>query len=442
MRLQLQNAAAQSDRVDLTDQDARHDFQNTLSRLYVIVDVYVSWRGFIMFFVLNDCRYRNLSLLYNFSTLNSAAVVHLVSSFRSRVVVPSPSADSVSSDTQERGGASEGNGLHKLNRQDEDAFFQLLAAEIQSDHDPQARSPRSTPSSDAAAGASGVAGSVGASFAPTPSLGILRIPVLPAGSGSSAVADTVPSSSSAAGSTSSGAPAAAGVHNGNAVQAGLGPRSFQTSQEVPRLLDETAAIYARLFEEGDQAKAHTQLLATVSSPEYRPNEMFRLGVKIGVVVLLACWNLFALVYPAEGTAADARSPSVIPIYRCCGLLLVYVWFWGLNVFIWTRYRVNYVFVFEFAPQTRLRHTQIFDEAASLSVIYLINALLYNYSMFPWLSRVIYPASLLVFLGLKLFTPWEPFPLWRSRRVLLDSLYQIITSPFGRVRFLDIYVADV
>ena len=159
------------------------------------------------------------------------------------------------------------------------------------------------------------------------------------------------------------------------------------------------------------------------------------------MVMLAVWSLVLLIHP-DPNDTEVYGPSVIAVYRAVGLCLIEVWLWGGNIYIWTKYRVNYVYVCEFNPQTRLTHFQVFEEAAGLSIVFLANALLYLYNFDLGLTRLVYPAALFLYMLLKLFAPVRPFSLWSSRSFLLESLYHIVTSPFGRVRFFEIYLADV
>jgi hypothetical protein len=124
---------------------------------------------------------------------------------------------------------------------------------------------------------------------------------------------------------------------------------------------------------------------------------------------------------------------------------------GILIYVWTRYRVSYVFIFEFNPRDRLTHFQVFEEASSLlfaiSSSMSILAGLHAVDRVPgqlaspcvalreshWpqrrvrsedlqscsqtlrvlfaVSRLIYPFSLFVFFLFKLFVPFKPFSHW-------------------------------
>jgi hypothetical protein len=63
------------------------------------------------------------------------------------------------------------------------------------------------------------------------------------------------------------------------------------------------------------------------------------------------------------------------VCRACFLLIAELWLWGVVVYVWTRYRINYAFLFGagcqarvcffiacagFDPRSRMTHQQIFE----------------------------------------------------------------------------------
>eukprot|EP00479_Gromia_sphaerica_P010522 TRINITY_DN4866_c0_g1_i1.p1 TRINITY_DN4866_c0_g1~~TRINITY_DN4866_c0_g1_i1.p1 ORF type:complete len:412 (-),score=46.73 TRINITY_DN4866_c0_g1_i1:140-1375(-) len=125
---------------------------------------------------------------------------------------------------------------------------------------------------------------------------------------------------------------------------------------------------------------------------------------------------------------------------------------SIDVMVWNYFRIPYVYIFQFDPRDRLTEWQIFDEAVTLSIVWLINALFYishplwfgaeNDSMGGVFDRSMYPLGLFVYSILKFFNPFMPFQLYHTQTSLLKSLKNVIISPFGDVRFLDSFVADV
>ena len=65
-----------------------------------------------------------------------------------------------------------------------------------------------------------------------------------------------------------------------------------------------------------------------------------------------------------------------PVFRACGGLLLVHWCWGLSTFVWTRFRINYIYLFEFDPRNVNSALGILTEAVDETLVYLLIMLLY------------------------------------------------------------------
>jgi hypothetical protein len=113
--------------------------------------------------------------------------------------------------------------------------------------------------------------------------------------------------------------------------------------------------------------------------EYSRSDAYVFGFKCGAIAVLAIWIFLHIIdpipdtslTPAQRVAAaqqqqrghgwDIDTDVTHPVFRLTGLAILAVWLWGALVYAWTKYRVSYVFLFEFNPRTRLTHFQIFEE---------------------------------------------------------------------------------
>jgi hypothetical protein len=68
--------------------------------------------------------------------------------------------------------------------------------------------------------------------------------------------------------------------------------------------------------------------------------------------------------------------TAFPVFRACGGLLLVHWFWGMSVYIWNRYRINYIFLFDFDPRIVSPAIDIFEDATAETLVFLIIMLLY------------------------------------------------------------------
>ena len=76
-----------------------------------------------------------------------------------------------------------------------------------------------------------------------------------------------------------------------------------------------------------------------------------LGYRLGMCSILVCWVTWDCIW---GYVKDGHSTiggrTAFPVFRACGGLLLVHWFWGFSVYVWNRYRINYIFLFDFDPR--------------------------------------------------------------------------------------------
>jgi hypothetical protein len=70
----------------------------------------------------------------------------------------------------------------------------------------------------------------------------------------------------------------------------------------------------------------------------------------------------------SGELSIDSMPAFPAFCAMAGLLSVH-WSWGLQVLVWTRFRINYVYIFELDPRFTRSYTQIFSDCASDSIIF-------------------------------------------------------------------------
>ena len=70
----------------------------------------------------------------------------------------------------------------------------------------------------------------------------------------------------------------------------------------------------------------------------------RLGMNAGFSLALVFFIAYML--HITDSAQFAALQSVLMCYRMIGMLIWMLWCWGIDMYIWTKFRVNYVFIFE------------------------------------------------------------------------------------------------
>lgn len=228
---------------------------------------------------------------------------------------------------------------------------------------------------------------------------------------------------------------------------------FLNTDSIQQLMRDILHVFADEFEDGNLEKSKVLLLTKMTNSSYSTSDILLTGIKVGLTLGLGLWILLLSLETEFGERDTNEFDLFIkysPLYRCMFMFVVLVWLWGLCVYTWTKFRINFTFVFEFDPYSRLTHYQIWDEASNLSIVFLFNYLIFSYTLassirynfvLPF-SHGVFPFSLIMFVGTRLLFPGEFMSNWSSRRFVLKSLWHIVRAPFGRVRFFDSFLADI
>jgi hypothetical protein len=152
---------------------------------------------------------------------------------------------------------------------------------------------------------------------------------------------------------------------------------FHEGQAVDDLATRYETCYANWFCDGDLRAAHAQMLPKRGDGLEMDWSQLRLGYRMGMCAVLAlwvCWDcIWGLVSEGYSTIGGR---DAFPVFRACGGILLLQWFWGCSVFIWTRYRVNYIYLFDFNPRIVATPLGIFEEAVDHTLVFLTLMLLY------------------------------------------------------------------
>ena len=149
---------------------------------------------------------------------------------------------------------------------------------------------------------------------------------------------------------------------------------FTQEHQLDDLTDRVELAFARRFTGGDSQVARMELLV---KQERATNWVdFETGLRLGSVLVLIIWALWDCLVDADRSLDSVANQmsAVVPIYRACGCLILLVWCWGLDIFVWTRARVNYLYLFDSDSRYVLTHRQVWKEASNLTIFFLVNFL--------------------------------------------------------------------
>lgn len=216
--------------------------------------------------------------------------------------------------------------------------------------------------------------------------------------------------------------------------------SFSDADDVTKLMTELENLFAAVFHNGNLRIAKSDLLA-----KNRPMdnlEMLHIGFRFGVVATLMVWVLWVMGIDAVNKPADAQmSASVFIVYRGISTLVLAVWLWAFNLYVWESARVNYIFLFEFDPRVTTTPFSVARRASSLTTVLLVNMLFFVKISRGELFNV--PPSVAAFLPLGLFVyMWCIAIYTRLGGAAGPALAKVIVAPFSEVTFFQSFVADI
>ncbi|KAK6265619.1 hypothetical protein QUC31_016456 [Theobroma cacao] len=218
---------------------------------------------------------------------------------------------------------------------------------------------------------------------------------------------------------------------------------FISSDKVVRLMDEVESIFTKHFASNDRKKA----MKFLKPQQQKDSHMvtFFVGLFTGcfvslfsVYIILA--HLSGIFSPSTGTA---YMETVYPVFSVFALLSLHLFCYGCNLFMWKNTRINYNFIFEFAPSTALKYRDAFLICTTFmtSVVgaMVIHLLLRAGGFSPTHVDTIPGILLLIFVAL-LVCPFDIF-YKPTRYCFLRIIRNIICSPFYKVLMVDFFMAD-
>jgi hypothetical protein len=212
-------------------------------------------------------------------------------------------------------------------------------------------------------------------------------------------------------------------------------------KSVERFSSNVERLYANWFCDRNVNEAQAQLLPKKGDGLQMDWSQLRLGYRMGMCSILGlwvCWDcIWGLVSHGQTTIG---SRAAFPVFRACGGLLILQWFWGCSVWVWTRYRVNYIYIMDLDPSIVASPLALFNDSVDDTLIFLLGMLLYYKAgvhdipgNFP---AGIFPAVIIVYTIFRLIFPLRTrVPMWRT-------IWLVVTAPMNSPTFFQSYVGDI
>lgn len=212
-------------------------------------------------------------------------------------------------------------------------------------------------------------------------------------------------------------------------------------KQAEQLANKMESIYSKWFCEGDIREAQAQMLPKRGDGLLTDWTQLRLGYRLGMCSILAMWIAWDCVWgQIHNGEVSIGGRSAFPVFRACFGLLIWHWFWGMAVYVWTRFRINYIYLFDFDPRNVDTPLDIFNDAVDETLVFLVCMLMYYKSdvgdMPLWVPPRAYPTFLILYTVKCLIFPWK------MRKPLWIAIKQVLMAPFVPPTFFLTYVGDV
>ncbi|XP_076886839.1 phosphate transporter PHO1 homolog 9-like [Bidens hawaiensis] len=218
------------------------------------------------------------------------------------------------------------------------------------------------------------------------------------------------------------------------------------SDEVSKLIERVEAAFVKHFCNGNRHQGMNTLRPKAKREKHRITFFvgcffgFSLALMIAIIVSVHARNLLK----SEGRTQYMN--TIFPLYSMFGFLVLHILMYAGNVYFWTRYRVNYSFIFGFKPGTELGFKEVLLLGSGLSVVTLA-AVLSNLEMeldpetksYKAITELL-PLLLVIVVILITLCPFDIF-YWANRFFLLACLWHCICAPLYAVTLPDFFLAD-
>ncbi|EKM58004.1 uncharacterized protein PHACADRAFT_58738, partial [Phanerochaete carnosa HHB-10118-sp] len=217
------------------------------------------------------------------------------------------------------------------------------------------------------------------------------------------------------------------------------PSAFSSGVTMQGMIREMEELYAARFTKGDNKVAKTRLRGFMQHKTHHFST-FRTGLMLGLALPALVDGLY-LSFRHDTRQAVPGYDGLLFVYSILLIPVLFSLLLGLNVLVWSKSRINYVFIFELDLKTKLDHREYF-EVPALMLSTLCYAFWLSFARIgsSHFSPTLWP---LIWLILAVVILLDPLPFYsrHSRFWVLKELYRLLTSGAHRVEFADFWTGD-
>ncbi|KAF9162628.1 hypothetical protein DFQ26_003381 [Actinomortierella ambigua] len=213
-----------------------------------------------------------------------------------------------------------------------------------------------------------------------------------------------------------------------------------TSSILADLIAETEEVFIDTFEKGHRRRG----MAKLRIPDSKNQTHHVVTTRIGFYIGLAAPLMVQAVQSAFSEETEREIPiwhSLLLVYGGLFITILFACLFGINMYVWSKARINYKFIFEFDPRDNLDFHEYFE----LPVFFMLLLTLAVYLDFgtKYTQHVATAYWPLIFMSITLFILFCPLPVFHftSRRWFIASIGRILASGYYRVEFRDFFLAD-
>ncbi|CAH8357582.1 unnamed protein product [Eruca vesicaria subsp. sativa] len=216
--------------------------------------------------------------------------------------------------------------------------------------------------------------------------------------------------------------------------------------EVSRLMSRVEATFIKHFAHGNHREGMKCLRTKAKREKHRIT--YFLGFFSGCAVALAI-AITVLVHIRGITKSEGRHQymeNIFPLYSMFAFVAVHLLMYAGDIYFWSRYRVNYPFIFGFDQGTDLGYREVLLLASGLAVL-TFGGVISNLDMemdprtkeFSVITELV-PLGLLMCFMITLFCPLNI--IYRSSRYFfIGCAFRCLLSPLYKVILPDFFLAD-
>ncbi|CAG8780769.1 23256_t:CDS:10, partial [Dentiscutata erythropus] len=207
--------------------------------------------------------------------------------------------------------------------------------------------------------------------------------------------------------------------------------SFVKSKRVDVLMKDTEYIFNKLFGGSSRSYAKKKL----KTPNRRHKTYYLPTIRSGIYIGLAAPSL----YNALKIAIAENGTHELQLYAGLILPMILLLLIGVIMYVWTKLRINYKFIFELNPRQNLDFRQ-YIEITSFMLLLVCLATYADVTNLFSIQHPYYPLILVIVILAVVLCPFRIF-YYSARRWFVFGLGRMLISPFIGIEFREFIIAD-